>query len=50
MLMEQVGTTFDYQGDDFTLERVIELGLDQVQKKALYYPEKSPTSPCKTAC
>ena len=29
-LMEEVGTTFDYQGDDFTLERVIELGRDAV--------------------
>jgi hypothetical protein len=38
MLMEQVGTTFDYQGDDFTLERVIELGLDQVRKRALHQP------------
>ena len=28
-LMDQVGTKFDYEGDDFTLEKVIELGLDQ---------------------
>jgi len=28
-LMDQVGTQFDYAGDDFTLEKVIELGLDK---------------------
>ena len=27
-LQDEVGTSFDYEGDDFTLEKVITLGLD----------------------
>ena len=29
LLMDQIGQNFDHEGDDFTLERVIDLRLDQ---------------------